>query len=89
MPSLAPLAPCPFFLYGALAYCDGAGDRLREAFEPLAGAPIVLVKPVCAGVTAREAYEVFDQDPPSAAPLEPLLEALGARCRRGSGAHSE
>lgn len=71
-------ADVPFFLYGALAYCDGAGDRLREAFEPLAGAPIVLVKPVCAGVTAREAYEVFDQDPPAAAPLEPLLEALRA-----------
>ena len=71
-------ADVPFFLYGALAYCDGAGDRLREAFEPLAGMPIVLVKPVCAGVTAREAYEVFDQDPPSAAPLEPLLEALRA-----------
>ena len=29
-------------------------------------------------MTAREAYEVFDQDPPAAAPLEPLLEALRA-----------
>lgn len=71
-------ADVPFFLYGALAYCDGAGDRLSERFEPFEGEPIVLVKPEDAGVTAREAYEVFDREPPAVPPLEPLLAALRA-----------
>lgn len=69
-------ADVPFFLYGALAYCDGAGDRLNEVFEPLVGMPLVLVKPVDAAVTAREAYEAFDRNPPALPPLEPLLAAL-------------
>lgn len=71
-------ADVPFFLYGALAYCDGAGDRLNERFEPLAGVPLVLVKPEGVGVTAREAYEAFDRRPPALPSLEPLLEALRA-----------
>lgn len=69
-------ADVPFFLYGALAYCDSAGDRLNELFEPLAGMPLVMVKPVDAAVTAREAYEAFDRNPPALPPLEPLLAAL-------------
>lgn len=72
-------ADVPFFLYGPLAYCDGAGDRLSELFEPLAGAPVALVKPEGTGVTAREAYEVFDRAPAELPPLEPLLAALRAR----------
>ena len=71
-------ADVPFFLYGPLAYCDGAGDRFNEGFEPFAGMPLVLVKPPQAGVTAAEAYRRFDEQPPALPPLEPLLAALRA-----------
>ncbi len=71
-------ADVPFFLHGALAYLDGAGDRLRERFEPLAGLPVVLVRPQGAGVSAGAAYARFDEDPQPLSPLEPVLEALRA-----------
>ena len=71
-------ADVPFFLHGALAYLDGAGDRLRERFEPLAGLPVVLVRPQGAGVSAGAAYARFDEDPQPLPPLEPVLEALRA-----------
>lgn len=71
-------ADVPFFLHGALAYLDGAGDRLRERFEPLAGLPVVLVRPQGAGVSAGAAYARFDADPRPLPPLEPVLAALRA-----------
>lgn len=71
-------ADVPFFLHGALAYLDGAGDCLRERFEPLAGLPVVLVRPQGEGVSAGAAYARFDEDPQPLPPLEPVLEALRA-----------
>ena len=71
-------ADVPFFLHGALAYLDGAGDRLRERFEPLAGMPVVLVQPEGVGVSAGAAYARFDADPTPLPPLEPMLSALRA-----------
>ena len=69
-------ADVPFFLHGPLAYLDGAGDTLRERFEPFEGMPVVLVKPQDAGVSAGAAYARFDEDPRPLPPLEPMLEAL-------------
>lgn len=69
-------ADVPFFLHGPLAYLDGAGDTLRERFEPFEGMPVVLVKPEDAGVSAGAAYARFDEDPRPLLPLEPMLEAL-------------
>lgn len=71
-------ADVPFFLYGALALCDGAGDTLRELFEPLAGTRLVLAQPERVGVTAAAAYRAFDEEPPAVPPLEPLVRALRA-----------
>ena len=73
-------ADVPFFLYGPPAYLSGRGDVMEEMFRPLTGTPVALVKPLTAGsgVTAAEAYRVFDEEPTEPAPLEPMLEALRA-----------
>ena len=69
-------ADVPFFLHGALGYYDGGGDVLAEEFCPLAGIPVVLVKPEHAQVSTVEAYRTFDASPVPAAPLAPVLDAL-------------
>ena len=69
-------ADVPFFLYGPPAWCDGAGDTVRELFRPLTGTPVALVKPASGGVSTAEAYRRFDEDPASLPALEPLLDAL-------------
>ncbi|MBM6907692.1 4-(cytidine 5'-diphospho)-2-C-methyl-D-erythritol kinase [Collinsella intestinalis] len=69
-------ADVPFFLYGPPAYCDGAGDTVREMFRPLTGTPVALVRPQGPGVSTAEAYRRFDESPVALPPLEPLLEAL-------------
>ncbi len=71
-------ADVPFFLYGPPAFCDGAGDAVRELFRPLTGMPVALVKPRTGGVSTAEAYRRFDENPPALPPLEPMLEALRA-----------
>lgn len=71
-------ADVPFFLYGPPAFCDGAGDRVRELFRPLTGTPVALVRPQGPGVSTAEAYRRFDEDPRDLPPLEPLLDALRA-----------
>ena len=72
-------ADVPFFLYGPPAWCDGAGDTVRELFRPLTGTPVALVKPQGAGVTTQAAYEHFDAHPVEAGALEPMLDALRLR----------
>lgn len=69
-------ADVPFFLYGPPAFCDGAGDRVRELFRPLTGTPVALVRADGPGVSTVEAYRRFDENPPALPPLEPLLDAL-------------
>ena len=71
-------ADVPFFLYGPPAWCDGAGDTVRELFRPLTGTPVALVKPASGGVSTAEAYRRFDDDPAPLPALEPLLDALRA-----------
>ena len=69
-------ADVPFFLYGPPALLDGAGDTMREMFRPLTGTPVALVKPTDGGVSARAAYQRFDEDPQEPAPLDELVDAL-------------
>ncbi len=69
-------ADVPFFLYGPPALLDGAGDTMREMFRPLTGTPVALVKPTDGGVSARAAYQRFDEDPQDPAPLDELVDAL-------------
>lgn len=69
-------ADVPFFLYGPPALLDGAGDTMREMFRPLTGTPVALVKPIDGGVSARAAYQRFDEDPQDPAPLDELVDAL-------------
>ena len=69
-------ADVPFFLYGPPAWCDAAGDRMREIFRPLTGTPVALVRPDAPGVSTAEAYRRFDELATPADELEPLLEGL-------------
>lgn len=69
-------ADVPFFLYGPPALLGGAGDTMREMFRPLTGTPVALVKPTDGGVSARAAYQRFDEDPQDPAPLDELVDAL-------------
>lgn len=71
-------ADVPFFLYGPPAYFAGAGDVMEEVYGPLPELPIALVKPRHAGVTAAEAYRLFDVSPQELPPLEPMRAALRA-----------
>ncbi|OUO20453.1 4-(cytidine 5'-diphospho)-2-C-methyl-D-erythritol kinase [Collinsella sp. An307] len=69
-------ADVPFFLYGPPAFCDGAGDTVREIFRPLTGTAVALVRPQGPGVSTAEAYRRFDENPAELPPLEPLLDAM-------------
>ncbi len=69
-------ADVPFFLYGPPAYLAGAGDVLKETFEPLPEMPLAIVKPAAGGVAARDAYARFDADPQAPGRLEDMLAAL-------------
>ncbi|AEB07500.1 4-diphosphocytidyl-2-C-methyl-D-erythritol kinase [Coriobacterium glomerans PW2] len=80
-------ADVPFLLSGALVYCDEAGDRPAEIFEPLGGLAVALVKPISTGVTAAEAYARFDRAPVPPAPIDPMLEALREHDGAGVARH--
>ena len=69
-------ADVPFFLYGNPAYLAGAGDVLAESFPPFGDVPLVLVRPGGWGITAKEAYERFDELAPTAPCIDPVLSAL-------------
>ena len=71
-------ADVPFFLYGPPAYLAGAGDDIVEEFPSLAGVPVVVVMPDGPGVTAKEAYEAFDENPVPAGDPRELFKALRA-----------
>ncbi|TXF36275.1 4-(cytidine 5'-diphospho)-2-C-methyl-D-erythritol kinase [Collinsella sp. BA40] len=69
-------ADVAFFLYGPPAYLSGRGDVMEELYRPLTGTAVALVKPKTGGVSAADAYRVFDEAPLEPAPLEPMLEAM-------------
>lgn len=69
-------ADVPFFLYGPPAFLTGRGDAMEELYRPLAGTPVALIKPKSGGVSAADAYRVFDAAPVEPAPIEPMLEAM-------------
>jgi 4-diphosphocytidyl-2-C-methyl-D-erythritol kinase len=71
-------ADVPFFLTGACAYLDRAGDRLNETLPPV-DLPLVLVIPPDSGITAAGAYRDFDAAPVAPASPDAMLEALRAR----------
>lgn len=66
-------ADVPFFLYGGCAYLDGKGDHFVHALEPRKGF-LTLIRPASAGISTKEAYECFDEDPelPSPSYLEEI-----------------
>lgn len=68
-------ADVPFFLYSACALMGGAGDEMEQAFAPI-DLPVVLVRPLGAGIGTAEAYAEFDRDPVPAADESPLVRAL-------------
>lgn len=76
-------ADVPFFLYESPAYLSGAGDVMEETFDALGGMPVALVRASSKGVTAQEAYRIFDANPQPVAPIEPMLEALRAGDEQG------
>ena len=76
-------ADVPFFLYESPAYLSGAGDVMEETFDALEGVPVALVRASSKGVTAQEAYRVFDANPQPVAPIGPMLEALRAGDEQG------
>ncbi|MBQ6586354.1 MAG: 4-(cytidine 5'-diphospho)-2-C-methyl-D-erythritol kinase [Coriobacteriales bacterium] len=69
-------ADVAFFLYGGCAFMDGKGEVMRERFDALGSA--VLIINTGEGVSTAAAYKLFDQDPPAAASIEPLIQALRA-----------
>lgn len=69
-------ADVPFFLYGRPALLVGAGDVMQEEFPSLDGVAVVIVKPPCDGISAKEAYEDFDAAPVAAADPRPICQAL-------------
>lgn len=73
-------ADVPFFLYGGCAYLDGKGDRFVHRLEPHKGF-LVLVRPAGDGISSKEAYHCFDEDPlyPSPAFLEEVA-TCGRAC---------
>lgn len=72
-------ADVPFFLDGKPAFLVGAGDILQEEFPMAGGLPLVVVKPDCDGITAKEAYDDFDEDPVEATDPRPICQALRTR----------
>jgi 4-diphosphocytidyl-2-C-methyl-D-erythritol kinase len=71
-------ADVPFFLEGACAYLDGAGDVLNRLLPPVA-LHLALVIPPDSGITAAAAYRDFDRAPVAPAPVGPILSAFEAR----------
>ena len=55
-------ADVPFFLYGGCVYLDNKGEHFVHALEPRKGF-LTLVRPEGAGVSTKEAYQRFDEDP--------------------------
>jgi len=51
-----------FFLYGGCVCLTGTGEKYSHRLDPMKGS-VVLVKPD-KGVSTREAYRVFDKEPP-------------------------
>lgn len=68
-------ADVPFFLYGGCAYLDGKGDRFVHRLEPRKGF-LTLVRPAGSGVSTKEAYQRFDEDPEY--PSKTFLEEIAA-----------
>jgi 4-diphosphocytidyl-2-C-methyl-D-erythritol kinase len=74
-------ADVPFFLEGRPTFLVGGGDIVEEVLPPIEGIHLALTKPTARGVgiTAREGYENFDQNPvPAGNPAE-LIAALRER----------
>lgn len=55
-------ADVPFFLYGGCAYLDHKGERFVHRLEPRKGF-LALVRPYGDGISTKEAYRCFDEDP--------------------------
>lgn len=72
-------ADVPFFLYGGCAFLDRKGDRFVHALTPRKGF-LALVRPEGAGVSTKEAYKCFDENPelPSATYLEEIAQIQNA-----------
>ena len=68
-------ADVAFFLQPVPSLLVGVGDVLREAFPPLVGMPLVLVRPE-GGVSTPAAYAEFDREPSEPCDPEPLCAAL-------------
>ena len=71
-------ADVAFFLLGAPAFLEGAGDVACETFPAIQGAHLALVKPAQdnAGIDTGKAYAEFDREPVPAGNAEPLRAAL-------------
>lgn len=71
-------ADVPFFLTGGEPLLlSGYGDVPERPLQ-CPSLPVVLVRAPGPGVSTKECYRVFDEEPQAAAPLEPLLAALEA-----------
>lgn len=68
-------ADVPFFLYGGCVYLDGKGEHFVHALEPRKGF-VALVRPEGSGVSTKEAYRCFDEDPEF--PTPDYLERIAA-----------
>lgn len=71
-------ADTPFFLQGMPTLLDGVGDEPVEHFSALPKVPIVLVRPVGDGITAKQAYDNFDESPVLKESKDELVELLRA-----------
>lgn len=72
-------ADVPFFLDPRPTLLVGGGDQPSEKFAPMAGVPVVVVRPNGSGVGTKQAYEAFDQMHPQVPDVEPMVQALRAR----------
>ena len=54
-------ADVPFFLYGGTCLCESVGEEIRQ-LEPLAGIPLLIVKP-SKGVSTPECFHAIDSKP--------------------------
>lgn len=68
-------ADVPFFLTGACALMTGRGDVLERVLPPLAGSPVVVVRPPHP-VPTPAAYAAFDAAPQPAPDAHELISAL-------------
>ncbi|MDD5799068.1 MAG: 4-(cytidine 5'-diphospho)-2-C-methyl-D-erythritol kinase [Coriobacteriales bacterium] len=71
-------ADVPFFLDPRPTLLMGGGDQPCEKFAPMAGVPVVVVRPNGPGVGTKQAYEAFDQMRPEVPKMEPMVRALRA-----------